>query len=247
MLRLPRSNSTWILGTAMRPGDIITHAEMCTAEGRMLQQGMSYRSPPGHGVILMSLRENSPYDDSISPEGEIEYEGHDEPRTALVPEPKRVDQPRVSAHGNLTQNGRFAESVERYRQGTTPPARFHVYEKLRKGIWSYRGPYLLVDYDRVRVGPRKVFRFRLRPVDETGTEQWMPLRPEDVSDDRRIPPAVMAEVYKRDRGRCVVCGSEQNLHFDHILPYSLGGTSKDPANIRLLCAWHNLEKGSKLQ
>lgn len=57
----------------------------------------------------------------------------------------------------------------------------------------------------------------------------------------------MAEVYKRDRGRCVKCSSNQNLHFDHVLPYSLGGTSKDASNIRLLCARHNLEKGSKLE
>lgn len=231
----------------MAPGDIVTHAEMCSFEGRMLQQGMSFRAPPNHGVILMSLRDNSPYGDAISAEGEIEYEGHDEPRTALVPEPKQVDQPRFTTTGSLTQNGKFADWVERYKSGGVPPARFHVYEKLRKGVWSFRGPYLLTDYSFVQSGSRKVFRFRLRPVDTSGAEQWLPLRAEELPDDRRIPPSVMAEVYKRDRGRCVKCSSNQNLHFDHVLPYSLGGTSKDASNIRLLCARHNLEKGSKLE
>jgi len=45
----------------------------------------------------------------------------------------------------------------------------------------------------------------------------------------------------------VLCGSKNNLHFDHDLPYSKGGTSLTTTNIRLLCARHNLSKGSKIQ
>jgi 5-methylcytosine-specific restriction endonuclease McrA len=37
------------------------------------------------------------------------------------------------------------------------------------------------------------------------------------------------------------------LHFDHIIPYSLGGSSKDAENIQLLCAKHNLEKHDAIQ
>jgi hypothetical protein len=36
---------------------------------------------------------------------------------------------------------------------------------------------------------------------------------------------VKLAVWKRDKGSCVLCGSTKNLHFDHILPFSKGGTS----------------------
>ncbi len=35
----------------------------------------------------------------------------------------------------------------------------------------------------------------------------------------------MLEVWKRDKGRCVMCGSDNNLHYDHDLPFSKGGSS----------------------
>jgi len=49
-------------------------------------------------------------------------------------------------------------------------------------------------------------------------------------------------VWKRDKGKCVKCGSSNNLHFDHDIPYSIGGSSLTAANVQLLCARHNLEK-----
>jgi 5-methylcytosine-specific restriction endonuclease McrA len=65
--------------------------------------------------------------------------------------------------------------------------------------------------------------------------------------ERLIPSAVKLEVWQRDKGQCVLCGSKENLHFDHDLPYSKGGSSLTAANIRLLCAKHNLSKGAKIQ
>ncbi|GIW18009.1 MAG: hypothetical protein KatS3mg064_1166 [Tepidiforma sp.] len=76
-----RALVSWAAG--MRPGDIVTHAEMCQAEQTgMLQRGMYYREPPNHGVILMSLRPDAPYADAVEPDGTIWYEGHDAPRAA---------------------------------------------------------------------------------------------------------------------------------------------------------------------
>jgi hypothetical protein len=37
------------------------------------------------------------------------------------------------------------------------------------------------------------------------------------------------------------------LHFDHIVPFSKGGTSLKAENIRLLCARHNLQKSARIQ
>ena len=54
------------------------------------------------------------------------------------------------------------------------------------------------------------------------------------------------EVWNRDNGRCVICGATNELHFDHVLPYSKGGTSVKAENVQLLCARHNLLKGDKI-
>jgi hypothetical protein len=64
---------------------------------------------------------------------------------------------------------------------------------------------------------------------------------------RYISREIKRIVYQRDGGRCTYvspdgrrCCATTNLHYDHIRPWALGGSSKDPANIRLLCASHNL-------
>ena len=104
----------------------------------------------------------------------------DEPRSDAVPRPKAVDQPERTPYGTLTQNGRFYQAAQDYKDGRRPPERVRVYEKLRQGIWS------------------------------------------------------------------VVCGSADELHFDHDLPYSKGGTSITEENVQLMCARHNLEKGAQI-
>jgi 5-methylcytosine-specific restriction endonuclease McrA len=72
---------------------------------------------------------------------------------------------------------------------------------------------------------------------------------EQISFDhnRLIPAEVKKEVWKRDSGRCVICGNKENLHFDHKIPFSKGGSSLVAENIQLLCAKHNLVKRNKIQ
>jgi hypothetical protein len=224
--------------------DILTYREMCDREDvQTLQRGMNFRLNPHYSVILMSLRSNAPYQDEILSDGlTIIYEGHDAPRSHQIPDPKTIDQPRETPKGTLTQNGKFVQAIENRRRGKAAE-QIRVYEKLFNGVWSYKGAFDLVDYKYVTSGNRKVFRFKLR----LGQESVATRGPQLKERTRVIPTHVKKVVWQRDGGKCVQCGATDELHFDHDLPYSKGGTSISPENVRILCARHNLQKSDKIQ
>jgi len=60
-----------------------------------------------------------------------------------------------------------------------------------------------------------------------------------------IPDDVKIFVWQRDKGRCVKCGSNEYLEYDHIIPLSMGG-SNTSRNLQLLCEKCNREKGGDL-
>jgi hypothetical protein len=193
----------------------------------------------------MSVRRNAPYRDRLEDDGStLVYEGHDVPKSASVRDPKSVDQPERIPNGTLTQNGKFFEAALAFRRGTTRSPVVKVYEKIQEGIWSYNGLFNLVDAWRESSGGRMVFKFKL--VALAGDEPATVSVPPKGGHRRIIPTPVKLEVWKRDGGKCVVCGAADELHFDHDLPYSKGGTSLTAANVQLLCARHNLLKGDKI-
>ena len=62
---------------------------------------------------------------------------------------------------------------------------------------------------------------------------------------RPIPSDVRREVWSRDSGACVKCGSKQQIEFDHIVPISKGG-SNTSQNIELLCLPCNRAKSNRI-
>jgi len=194
----------------------------------------------------MSLRIGAPYADRIENDGQVLiYEGHDAPQVKGGPNPKTIDQPIHNPGGTLTQNGLFHKAVEDYKSGKSSPELVRVYEKIRSGIWVYNGVFELIDAWQEVVGNRKVFKFRLELADENKNSNQAGLY--DIDHNRIIPSYVKVKVWKRDKGRCAICGSTDNLHFDHIIPYSKGGSSLVAQNIQLLCARHNLEKRDRIE
>ena len=224
--------------------EIVSYLEMCRREGVNLQAGMNYRLGGEYSVILMSLRRGAPYGDTVLDDGlTLIYEGHDTPRTDPFIDPKSVDQPERTASGNLTQNGKFHNSAQEYKIGSRQAELVRVYEKIRAGIWSYNGLFRLVDSWIKFDGQRDIFKFKLEPADEVSMRCG---RPTEVQGRRIIPTSVKLEVWKRDGGKCVICSAKDELHFDHIIPFSKGGTSLAAQNIQLLCARHNIAKRDRI-
>ena len=140
----------------------------------------------------------------------------------------------------------FASSVDDYKIGKRKPEIVRAYEKIFSGVWSEKGFFNLTDYKYINVSNRKVFRFFLE-------ETEIDLNVEGITENklrqrtRIIPSEIKKIVWERDKGRCVICGSSDELHFDHDLPYSKGGTSITSDNVRILCARHNLQKSNKIE
>jgi hypothetical protein len=115
-------------------------------------------------------------------------------------------------------------------------------------------------------GPQRCFAYRNGVVWESPMnltpEQWkqmidaeaqkrgMTVAPSDAAGEqdrsnRSISIAVRREAWRRDQGKCVACGSQERLEFDHVIPVAMGG-SNTVRNIQLLCERCNREKAATL-
>jgi len=60
-------------------------------------------------------------------------------------------------------------------------------------------------------------------------------KPKAMTNSRTISAAIKKAVMIRSSNKCENCGSKYNLHFDHQIPYSMGGKSTI-GNVRQLCS-----------
>jgi HNH endonuclease len=60
-----------------------------------------------------------------------------------------------------------------------------------------------------------------------------------------IPRDVKHAVFQRDEGRCVECGSNFDIQYDHVIPFAMGGANT-VENLQLLCGRCNQRKGGRL-
>jgi HNH endonuclease len=145
---------------------------------------------------------------------------------------------------SLRPNAPYRDRLE--DDGTTLIYEGHDYPKTPdcNGIWAYNGVFHLVDSWTEHDNHRSVFKFRLIAIE---SDEDFDATPKMTAPRRRIiPTSVKLAVWKRDGGNCVICGAADELHFDHDLPWSKGGTSITEENVQLLCARHNLQKHDRI-
>lgn len=68
--------------------------------------------------------------------------------------------------------------------------------------------------------------------------------PSKPSKRQSISKKKLIAVMQNSNSACVACGFTQDLHVDHIVPLSRGGTN-DLENLQMLCSRCNLSKGAK--
>jgi hypothetical protein len=233
---------SFLLKRNFKTDDIIRYVDLVAFEGSNLQRGMNFNIKPEYSVLLMSVRKGAPYADEYDDKtNTLIYEGHDVTKN-LAESPKLVDQPFTTPKGTLTENGKFFTAAQSYKLNLIEHAhKVKVYEKIKDGIWCYKGFFGLIDAAIINTGERNVFKFYLQPIEVKSFNKEIVL-----PHTRLIPTQVKVEVWARDKGQCVLCHSKENLHYDHDLPFSKGGTSLTAKNVRLLCMKCNLKKSNKI-
>jgi len=134
-------------------------------------------------------------------------------------------------------------AILREQEGLPVP----VAEEDRRTWWMFRGRFFWEDEG---LGAEEVMalvleseRRRRRRIDRAldlmlAGEAEGPRREPILEEVRRA-------VFRRDGGRCAVCGGAELLQFDHVIPVAMGGGS-GPDNLQLLCAPCNRDKGASL-
>ena len=137
-------------------------------------------------------------------------------------------------------------SLLAYQQHTPVPVMADVFSKKR--WWMFRNDFYWEDegyseaevkvliLDRTEQKKKRVQRAIAR-VSQSDSESSGARQP--------IPDDVKTLVWQRDGGRCIKCGSQDNLEFDHVIPLSKGG-SNTARNLQLLCEKCNRSKGGNI-
>ena len=79
--------------------------------------------------------------------------------------------------------------------------------------------------------------------DDYGFPEYKP-EPSKPSNRRAISKKKLISVMQKSNSVCCACGCKDDLHVDHIVPLSRGGTN-ELDNLQMLCSSCNLSKGTK--
>lgn len=128
------------------------------------------------------------------------------------------------------------------------------HQRPEAGYWVNYGLYLfgpqlweVTEFDK-KVGEQELRLLFLEALDrdrqkfERLRRKFMGAAGARIESREAISEEVRIFVWRRDGGRCVQCGNQERLEFDHVIPVSRGG-SNTARNIQLLCDICNRKKG----
>jgi hypothetical protein len=116
--------------------------------------------------------------------------------------------------------------------GQVPISAYGIYLELKKKTGN--GFYSIPDPEIVEAIIDTLVRMSKRQIVKT-----------DADKSRQIPQEVRIAVWQRDQGRCVQCGANDYLEYDHMIPFSKGGANT-LNNVQLLCRRCNLTKSDRI-
>ncbi len=152
------------------------------------------------------------------------------PITSIAQHIRRQNVNWIAAVSGIAIEGDAAEQIARSADGTPS-------DVLNR--WRHIRDYALVKTSSQKITADivaealKLIAATERKPESNGGRQW-------------IPSEVRREVWRRDGGKCVKCGSRKNLEYDHIIPVAEGG-STTARNIELLCEACNRAKSDLIQ
>ena len=146
---------------------------------------------------------------------------------------------------DYTYKTKFTISKERFLICIEKPIRLGEDKDIPSKIYWLYGDKLYLENDGLDVDSIKALIDAKKSKNQRKVEFLK--GPERKEKSRQfIEDDVKIAVWRRDNARCVKCGSNKDLEFDHIIPVSMGGSSTE-RNLQLLCERCNREKGADLK
>jgi hypothetical protein len=148
-----------------------------------------------------------------------------------------------SVCGQVFSGDYSSDIVYTLRIGGRPMKGQQIQFAFYKGVW-YRDTSSL-DPDDLGVLVKAQHEMAAQKIERAKRYLEAAGRTSSRTDREPIPRDVQVFVWQRDQGKCVRCGSNANLEFDHIIPLSKGGANS-ARNIQLLCQTCNRSKGARI-